>query len=231
MSATPLAVKSFYNQNKFSTPNLNNSTDSGKSQAAAPYLPGYLFGNANSPISNHSIATGTYQNNSPSKICTKSPPKPLSGSPYASPVDRKSQRSTPSQETAPPSESLYSNNLNSNSVSELETLKRNAMSASSLNESVFSPRTDTIPQSPAQIDPFYSEGDMVTSNGVLDDTAVTVFGFPPAASSFIIQQFAQYGTIEKHEIHNAGNWLHLKYQTPIQAKKALSKTVRYLHDL
>lgn len=58
---------------------------------------------------------------------------------------------------------------------------------------------------------------------MLNDTAVTVFGFPPAASSFILQQFSQYGTIENHEIHNTGNWLHINYQTKIQAKKALSK--------
>lgn len=66
-------------------------------------------------------------------------------------------------------------------------------------------------------------GDVLESGDTLDDTAVTVFGFPPAASSFILQQFSQYGTIEYHEIHNTGNWLHIKYQTRIQAKKALSK--------
>jgi len=93
-----------------------------------------------------------------------------------------------------------------------------------LDNSVFgSPRVEAMPQSPAQLDPFYSQGDAVTCDEVLDDTAVTVFGFPPAASSFILQQFSQYGSVDKHEVHNAGNWLHIKYQTKIQAKKALSK--------
>ena len=41
--------------------------------------------------------------------------------------------------------------------------------------------------------------------------------------SYILQEFSQYGTIEKYEMHNIGNWLHIKYQTRIQAKKALSK--------
>lgn len=97
------------------------------------------------------------------------------------------------------------------------------LSQSMLDTSVFSPRAETLPQSPAQLDPFFSQGESICSENVMDDTAVTVFGFPPAAASFILQQFSQYGTVEKHEIHNNGNWLHVKYQTKIQAKKALSK--------
>ena len=69
----------------------------------------------------------------------------------------------------------------------------------------------------------FISGDDINSTDILDDTTVTVFGFPPAASSFILQQFAQYGTMEKYEIHNNGNWLHIKYLTKIQVKKALSK--------
>ena len=57
----------------------------------------------------------------------------------------------------------------------------------------------------------------------MDETAITIFGFPPSACSFIIQQFSQYGKIEKYEVHNQGNWMHVKYQTKLQAKKALSK--------
>lgn len=68
-----------------------------------------------------------------------------------------------------------------------------------------------------------SQGDDISSDDIMDETAITVFGFPPSACSFIIQQFSQYGKIEKYEVHNRGNWVHVKYQTKLQAKKALSK--------
>ncbi|KAI8486924.1 Nucleoporin nup35 [Branchiostoma belcheri] len=79
------------------------------------------------------------------------------------------------------------------------------------------------PPSPAQTDPFYTQGEALTAEDQLDETWVTVFGFPPAATSFILQQFSQYGNIVKHVIASNGNWLHLHYQSKMQAKKALSK--------
>lgn len=53
---------------------------------------------------------------------------------------------------------------------------------------------------------------------------VTVFGFPPSAASFILSQFAQLGTVLQHHIPPNGNWMHLKYQTKMQAQKALGKS-------
>ncbi len=35
---------------------------------------------------------------------------------------------------------------------------------------------------------------------------VTIFGFPPAAASYILQQFSQFGNILKHVIAPNGNW-------------------------
>ncbi|XP_077392877.1 nucleoporin NUP35 isoform X2 [Festucalex cinctus] len=52
--------------------------------------------------------------------------------------------------------------------------------------------------SPAQVDPFYSQGEALSSEDLLDQTWVTVFGFPPASASYILLQFAQYGNILKH---------------------------------
>lgn len=46
-----------------------------------------------------------------------------------------------------------------------------------------------------------------------DNTWITVFGFPPSASSFILSQFSQYGTILHHHMPPNGNWMHIKYQT------------------
>uniref|UniRef100_A0A8C2ARL7 Nucleoporin NUP53 n=1 Tax=Cyprinus carpio TaxID=7962 RepID=A0A8C2ARL7_CYPCA len=77
--------------------------------------------------------------------------------------------------------------------------------------------------SPAQVDPFFTQGDALSSEDQLDDTWVTVFGFPPASASYILLQFAQYGNILKHVMSNTGNWMHVRYQSKLQARKALSK--------
>uniref|UniRef100_A0A8C9FA57 Nucleoporin NUP53 n=1 Tax=Pavo cristatus TaxID=9049 RepID=A0A8C9FA57_PAVCR len=86
------------------------------------------------------------------------------------------------------------------------------------------PRKTTL--SPAQLDPFYTQGDSLTSEDQLDDTWVTVFGFPQASASYILLQFAQYGNILKHVMSNTGNWMHIRYQSKLQARKALSKDGR-----
>jgi nuclear pore complex protein Nup53 len=77
--------------------------------------------------------------------------------------------------------------------------------------------------SPAQLDPFYTQGESLSAEDTLDETWVTIFGFPPAATSFILQEFSQYGNILKHVVAPEGNWLHVRYQSKLQAKKALSK--------
>ncbi|XP_072903151.1 nucleoporin NUP35 isoform X1 [Hemitrygon akajei] len=77
--------------------------------------------------------------------------------------------------------------------------------------------------SPAQADPFYTQGESLTSDDHLDETWITVFGFPPASASYILLQFAQYGHILKHVMSNNGNWMHIQYQSKLQARKALSK--------
>lgn len=77
--------------------------------------------------------------------------------------------------------------------------------------------------SPAQIDPFYTQGENLTADAQLDETWVTVFGFPPAAASYILQQFSQYGTVLEHRIATSGNWMHIHYETKLQAKKAIGK--------
>ncbi|XP_078408038.1 nucleoporin NUP35 isoform X2 [Cetorhinus maximus] len=93
--------------------------------------------------------------------------------------------------------------------------------------SMFSPTTigqhRKATLSPAQADPFYTQGESLTSDDHLDDTWITVFGFPPASASYILLQFAQYGNILKHVMSNNGNWMHIQYQSKLQARKALSK--------
>lgn len=84
--------------------------------------------------------------------------------------------------------------------------------------------------SPAQVDPFYSQGEALSSDDQLDQTWVTVFGFPPASGSYILLQFAQYGNILKHTMASPGNWMHLQYQSRLQARKALSKDGKVFGD-
>jgi len=52
---------------------------------------------------------------------------------------------------------------------------------------------------------------------------VTVFGFPPAAASFVISQLSTCGTVLQHVLPPNANWMHLRFQTRLQARKALSK--------
>uniref|UniRef100_A0A8C8VEU6 Nucleoporin NUP35 n=1 Tax=Pelusios castaneus TaxID=367368 RepID=A0A8C8VEU6_9SAUR len=52
------------------------------------------------------------------------------------------------------------------------------------------------------------------------------FRFPQASASYILLQFAQYGNILKHVMSNTGNWMHIRYQSKLQARKALSKDGR-----
>ncbi|CAH8290352.1 unnamed protein product [Heterobilharzia americana] len=63
-----------------------------------------------------------------------------------------------------------------------------------------------------------------------NDCWVTVFGFPPPRAAFILNQFAQLGTIEKHVITNSGNWMHIKYQNRMQARCALNKNGKVFGD-
>ncbi|CAL8265787.1 unnamed protein product [Lota lota] len=84
--------------------------------------------------------------------------------------------------------------------------------------------------SPAQVDPFYSQGEALSSEDQLDQTWVTVFGFPPASASYILLQFSQYGNILHHTMSSPGNWMHLQYQSKLQARKALSKDGKVFGD-
>ncbi|XP_013783121.1 nucleoporin NUP53-like [Limulus polyphemus] len=77
--------------------------------------------------------------------------------------------------------------------------------------------------SPAQIDPFYTQGDSLSPDEELDGTWVTVFGYPSASASYILQQFSLYGTVVEHQVSACGNWMHIHFQSKLQAKKALSK--------
>lgn len=83
------------------------------------------------------------------------------------------------------------------------------------------------PPSPTQVDPFYTHGEQIKVDDKLDDTWITVFGFPQSATSYVLQEFSIYGQILRHT-STQGNWLHIQYQTKLQAQKALSKNGKVL---
>lgn len=70
-----------------------------------------------------------------------------------------------------------------------------------------------------------------SSTSPVDDTWVTIFGHPPSATSYVLQEFANYGQIVRYTPPvqtEQGNWLHVKYQTRMQAQKALAKNGKVL---
>uniref|UniRef100_UPI00358ECA25 nucleoporin NUP35 isoform X1 n=2 Tax=Myxine glutinosa TaxID=7769 RepID=UPI00358ECA25 len=100
--------------------------------------------------------------------------------------------------------------------------------------SVLSSSTEVTPRprktSPAQADPFYRQGESLSSEDVLNQTWITIFGFPPASASYILMQFAQYGNVIRHVMASDGNWMHVQYQSKLQARKALGKDGKVFGD-
>ncbi|NWU83810.1 NUP35 protein, partial [Onychorhynchus coronatus] len=212
------------------------SPTSPKQGASAQFLPGFLMGDLPAPVTPQPRAlcgpsVGVMETRSP-LLAGGSPPQPV--------VPTHKDKGG-----APPVRSIYdelsSPGLGSTlltpgrpvSVFGLSVLQKKSVQQCHFNltaSSVFSPASIGQPRkttlSPAQLDPFYTQGDSLTSEDQLDDTWVTVFGFPQASASYILLQFAQYGNILKHVMSNTGNWMHIRYQSKLQARKALSKDGR-----
>ncbi|XP_068016852.1 nucleoporin NUP35 [Melanerpes formicivorus] len=206
------------------------SPTSPKPGASAQFLPGFLMGDLPAPMTPQSRgisgpSASVMEMRSP-LLAGGSPPQPV--------VPTHKDKGG-----APPVRSIY-DELSSPGLGSPLTSRRPA--SFSLTQSplvgtlpstpgaasgVFSPASIGQPRktalSPAQLDPFYTQGDSLTSEDQLDDTWVTVFGFPQASASYILLQFAQYGNILKHVMSNTGNWMHIRYQSKLQARKALSK--------
>ncbi|XP_071795473.1 nucleoporin NUP35-like isoform X1 [Asterias amurensis] len=215
------------------------------------FLPGYLMGDVGPAVSPSSSRLWSSSRTSPPKSLTPSNLGARdSGASIARSDSRMSHRPsvtrTPKDKTgAPPVAALFDNveSLKSSpavggmmysgtperqqldlSMSRTPMQPQASFNAGTPGSSrLFSPSVRQTPSSPAQIDPFYTQGESIAPDGELDETWVTVFGFPPAATSFIIQQFSQYGSILRHVVASNGNWLHLHYSSKLQAKKALGK--------
>jgi len=53
---------------------------------------------------------------------------------------------------------------------------------------------------------------------------VTVFGFPPQAAQFVLSQISTCGTVLQHTQPPQSNWMHVRFQTRLQARKALDRS-------
>jgi hypothetical protein len=85
----------------------------------------------------------------------------------------------------------------------------------------------TLPASAKKATPV--TGNFENSDNEQMDRWVTVFGFPASHSSIILSYFHNFGQIlrVKHP-ENGGNWIHLHYQSRLQAEKALGKNGKIL---
>ncbi|XP_023970518.1 nucleoporin NUP35 isoform X2 [Chrysemys picta bellii] len=182
------------------------SPTSPKPGAGAQFLPGFLMGDLPAPMtpqprSLSGPSVGVMEMRSP-LLTGGSPPQPVvpthkdkSGAPPVrsiyDEISSPGLGSTPLTSRKPPSYSVTQSPL----VGAMPATPGTATGVYS-PASIGQPRKTTL--SPAQLDPFYTQGDSLTSEDHLDDTWVTVFGFPQASASYILLQFAQYGNILKH---------------------------------
>ncbi|KAK7788564.1 hypothetical protein R5R35_000154 [Gryllus longicercus] len=175
------------------------------SSVSSPFLPAYLMGESMpSAISRVKPSSPTKQlkhvsfGNTP----TVSPPKLIHGSVES---ERRSLRSSMSMEksSGPPIKCLFDT---------LDESFASPKSARSSERSYYDMNSSIISGQVTQEKPLLSQS----------DTWVTVFGFPPSATAFIASQFANCGLIVDKRVPPKGNWMHLRFQTPHEAHKALS---------
>ncbi|XP_069841484.1 nucleoporin NUP35-like [Dendropsophus ebraccatus] len=223
-------MAAFYMEPLGGEPMVTGSPTSPKPGASAQFLPGFLIGDLPTPVTPQPRQSlGFMEARSPG-FGGGSPPQPVV------PAPKKTSN-------APPVGSIYDDLLLPGlNTTPLSSRKQTTFSAGIplTPSSPYTPssifRPSNIVQSrdavlsPAQMDPFYTQGDSLTSDDHLDNTWVTVYGFPQASASYILQQFAQYGNIIKHVMSATGNWMHLEYHSKLQARNALSKDGKIFGD-
>jgi len=209
------------------------------SYQTAQVLPGFLMGD------------NTLPPKSPASSVFFSSPSHLTGhvqptSPMFRQVQAKDSFNTPtfasqSKINAPPTQSLADDigvvspaHLTSKSFHDRSLMRKDITrvqftSPSVHNKSSSHNRSRQMINSPTQIDPFYTQGESLKVDSMLDDTWVTIFGFPSLSASYVLQKFALHGTIVCNKMAGAeGNYMHVKYESSLQAKKALSRNGKIL---
>ncbi|XP_061826965.1 nucleoporin NUP35 [Nerophis lumbriciformis] len=202
-----------------SEPMTLGSPTSPKPTLGAQFLPGFLMGDLPAPASPQprpfSLSTPILE--STSALKGSSTPQPV----VHTPKDKSG---------APPIRSIHDELVTAGTPLSANRQSFPIMHSPALARQASTPGVQQLCMSPAQVDPFYSQGEALSSEDQLDQTWVTVFGFPPASASYILLQFAQYGNILKHTMASPGNWMHLQYQSWLQARKALSKDGKVFGD-
>jgi len=112
---------------------------------------------------------------------------------------------TASKQGAPPSKSLYDEDA--------ELPKSTPITQSNTYDNIY--KSSVI--SPL-LQPEFDGGSISTT----DEKWVTVFGFPPSTVSYILRQFQNYGDILQYKTEGS-NFMHIQFQTKLQAQKALGK--------
>lgn len=214
------------------------SPSSPKAGGGAQFLPGFLMGDLPTPVTPQSRSlggpsVGIMEIRSP-LLSGGSPPKLV----VPAPKDKSGAPPVRSIFDDLPSPGLGLTPLSSKKQATFSAVQTPLFGSFSVTPvtaaNVFSPasigQSRKTVLSPAQVDPFYTQGDALSSEDQLDETWVTVFGFPAASASYILLQFAQYGNILKHVMSKNGNWMHIHYQSKLQARKALSKDGKIFGD-
>jgi len=176
------------------------------------FLPSYLMGDPvlSSPSTNHrpmvspnklTRSLSTQQNPS------SAPQTPLPGHSLRGPQLLKENsssmpRSNRDKPGGPPTNSL------------LFTPNRSVSTPSNFQNSMMSPAPSTI-TSPQEV--------LATPDHSPIETWVTVWGFPPSSVSFILSELSMCGTVLQHIMPPNSNWMHVRFQTRMQANKAVAR--------
>lgn len=216
---------------------LNTSAHSPQNFQSSKMLPGFLLGDTS--LSQKS-PTGSFFHNSPQmNESSAMPPHFRSTRPKEQPTPKFNQNKTnapPVQSLADEFEAMKPSPMRPSRFNHLQqqTPKKSLhfQSPSSLNRSQPLGMNRSMmngQSSPTQVDPFYTQGEKLTCQTQLDDTWVTIFGFPCLSASYVLQKFSQHGTIVSHKMTGAeGNYMHVKYESTLQARKALSRNGKIL---
>jgi len=177
-------------------------------QSGPQFLPGYLMGDVTTQGGSRSFQT------SPMKMMKPTPSGYLSVSPPTStgPTPKLIRLGKTEKPGGPPVQRLFSAPGSST-----------PKTPSDLNYVVGSTSQASFGLVPQEDHPeHYEESDA--------GTWVTIFGFPPSAASYILTQAGMWGHILEHKIPSQGNWMHLKFASRLQARKALARNGRLLTD-
>ncbi|KAK4533338.1 hypothetical protein CCYA_CCYA16G4220 [Cyanidiococcus yangmingshanensis] len=58
---------------------------------------------------------------------------------------------------------------------------------------------------------------------------VTVFGFAPGQQSQVLRELRSFGQVLEHRLRK-GNWMHVRFESPLQAQAACSRSSRLVND-